>query len=162
MMCTSFFTSRAAGSKIALYFLRLFVCWLVYISTLSTCTIITSRTLLPCNFTLVDLMAAMNTGVATTRVTGSSFNTVQTWVLPKGPTLEEWYYHFWFIVRNFHQWFCIHAPSTPFRCLDCLFTELCFDLCCIIIAAHLEGMKETNTSCLIAAPIIQVAGCVRE
>jgi len=76
-----FFTSRAAGSKIAgskiaLHFLRLFVCWLVYMSTLSTCTIITSRTLLPCNFTLVDLMAAMNTGVATTRVTGSSFNTV--------------------------------------------------------------------------------------
>ena len=39
-----------AGPKITLPFLRLYVC----ASALITCAIITSRTLLPCNLTLVD------------------------------------------------------------------------------------------------------------
>ena len=41
------------------------VCWLVCVSPLIMYTIIMSHTLLPCNFTLVDLTAALSTGVAT-------------------------------------------------------------------------------------------------
>ena len=43
--------------------LRLFV--FVCVSTIITCAIITLRTLLPFNFTLVDLTTALSTGVAT-------------------------------------------------------------------------------------------------
>jgi len=46
---------QMAGSKIASHFLRLFVYWsVVGASSLITCAIITSHTLLPCDLTLVD------------------------------------------------------------------------------------------------------------
>ena len=45
----------------------LFVCLFVCASTLNTCTIISSCTLLPCNLTLVDFTVALSTGVATLR-----------------------------------------------------------------------------------------------
>jgi len=40
------------------------LCWFVCASALIMCTIIMSRTLQACNFTLVDLMAALTTVVA--------------------------------------------------------------------------------------------------
>ena len=52
-----------AGPNIALSFLRLFVCTCA--SALITSAIITSHTLLPCDFTLVNLAAALSTDVAT-------------------------------------------------------------------------------------------------
>ena len=41
------------------------ICLFVCTSALNTCTIITMHALLPCDFTLVDLMSALSTGVAT-------------------------------------------------------------------------------------------------
>ena len=58
-------STRLAGLKIALCFPCLLVCLFVCISALITCAIITSHTLLPCDFTLVDLMAALSTGITT-------------------------------------------------------------------------------------------------
>ena len=48
-----------------LYVFRMFVCILAYASELLKCPIITSRKLLPCNDTLINLIAALSTGVAT-------------------------------------------------------------------------------------------------
>ena len=56
---------QLAGPKIVLHFPHPFVCILVCASPLLTYPIITSRTSLPCNVTLVDLMAALSTSVAT-------------------------------------------------------------------------------------------------
>ena len=50
--------ARSAWSKIAL---RFHICWSVCASPLITCT---SHALLPCDFTLADLTAALSTGVA--------------------------------------------------------------------------------------------------
>ena len=43
----------------------LFVCLFVCASTLIACAIIISRALFPCDYTLIDFMAALSTGVAT-------------------------------------------------------------------------------------------------
>ena len=63
-------------SRLVLGLLSAFhVCWFVCASALITCTVITSCTLLPCNFTLVNLMAALSAGVATK----SSLAQLQVW-----------------------------------------------------------------------------------
>ena len=54
------FASQPASSKVTLYFLRLFICILVCASAILTCPIITLRTSLPCDVTLVNLMAALS------------------------------------------------------------------------------------------------------
>ena len=54
-----------AGSKTALHFSVALFCLLVCVTAFIMYAIITSHTLLPCKFTLVDLMAALNTGVTT-------------------------------------------------------------------------------------------------
>ena len=60
--------TRWAHTRLVLRLLYIFrVCWLIslYMSTLITCAIIMSCTLLLCNFTLIGLTAALSTGVAT-------------------------------------------------------------------------------------------------
>ena len=54
-----------AGPKFAVRFLHLFVRLFVCVSGIIMCAIIMSHVLLPCDITLVDLTAALSTGVAT-------------------------------------------------------------------------------------------------
>ena len=54
-----------ASCQLVLNFSVALFCLLVCVTAFIMYAIITSHTLLPCKFTLVDLMAALNTGVAT-------------------------------------------------------------------------------------------------
>lgn len=57
--------SQPASPKVTLCFLCLFICILVCASAILTCPIITLRTSLPCDVTLVNLTAALCTSTTT-------------------------------------------------------------------------------------------------
>ena len=56
-------SAQLAGPKIAWWFPCLSVCLCVHVYRMIMCTIIMSHTLVPCNLTLVNLTAALSTGV---------------------------------------------------------------------------------------------------